>query len=65
MKTKKSLPEGLVVTPEREALIGVIDGLRKMSPDQIFELAVRAGIYDKQGRLTKPYRIGKKANSGA
>ncbi len=30
--------------------------LGKMSPDEIFSLAVRAGIYTKDGRLTPPYR---------
>jgi hypothetical protein len=34
----------------------VLAEMRKMTPKQLFEIAVRAGIYTKRGRLTSPYR---------
>jgi hypothetical protein len=30
--------------------------MQRMSPQELFQLAVRAGIYTKKGKLTKPYR---------
>ncbi len=30
--------------------------LGSMTPDELFEVAVRAGIYTKDGELTAPYR---------
>lgn len=30
--------------------------MREMSIAELFDLAVRAGIYTKQGKLTEPYR---------
>jgi hypothetical protein len=32
--------------------------MQKMTTEQLFELAVRAGIYTKKGKLAKPYRKG-------
>jgi hypothetical protein len=34
----------------------VLAEMQRMSPKQIFALAVRAGIYTKAGKLTKYYR---------
>ena len=34
----------------------VLAELRRMSPEELFAVAVRAGIYTKKGRLRKPYR---------
>ena len=34
----------------------ILEDLKRMTPDQIFEIAKRANIYDKQGELTEPYR---------
>ena len=30
--------------------------MQRMSPQELFQLAVRAGIYTKKGKLTKQYR---------
>jgi hypothetical protein len=30
--------------------------LKQLSPEELFQLAVRAGIYTPDGRLTEPYR---------
>ena len=38
------------------ALRRVADEMRKMTPAELFALAVRAGIYTKDGKLTPPYR---------
>ena len=34
----------------------VLAKMQRMTPDQLFQLAVRAGIYTKDGKLTPPYR---------
>ncbi len=34
----------------------VLADMQRMSPQQLFQLAVRAGIYTKKGNLTKHYR---------
>jgi hypothetical protein len=34
----------------------VLAEMQRMTPEQLFELAVRAGIYTKAGKLTKHYR---------
>lgn len=34
----------------------VLAEMRKMSPGELFGLAVRAGIYTEDGKLTLPYR---------
>ncbi|MBX3260380.1 MAG: hypothetical protein KF782_11870 [Labilithrix sp.] len=36
----------------RRALVS----MQKMSTEELLQLAVRAGIYTKKGKLTKPYR---------
>lgn len=33
----------------------VLDDMRKMSDDELFQIAVRAGIFTKSGHFTKPY----------
>ena len=33
-----------------------LEQLRAMTPDQVFEEAVLAGIYEPSGELTEPYR---------
>ena len=35
---------------------GVLAEMRKMTSKELFGLAVRAGIYTEQGKLTPPYR---------
>lgn len=32
--------------------------LEAMSPAEVFQVAVEAGIYTKDGELTQPYRVG-------
>ena len=34
----------------------VLAKMGKMSPGELFKLAVRAGIYTEKGKLTRPYR---------
>ena len=36
----------------------ILAKLSKLSPREVFELAVRAGIYTPDGKLTPPYRPG-------
>jgi hypothetical protein len=42
--------------PETRARRRVLREMRKMTPSELFAIAVRAGIYTKDGKLTKPYR---------
>jgi hypothetical protein len=43
--------------PSTEAArLQVLVKLGKMSQEELFAIAVRAGIYDKNGKLTKNYR---------
>lgn len=42
--------------PETRARRRVLADARKMSDAQLFDVAVRAGIYTRNGRLRKPYR---------
>lgn len=34
----------------------VLANMEKMSPDELFQIAVRAGIYTKDGKVEAPYR---------
>ena len=36
--------------------------LRRMTADELFQLAVRAGIYTPDGELAAPYRGGRRRN---
>jgi len=42
--------------PETRARRRVLASARKMTDEQLFDVAVRAGIYTRKGRLRKPYR---------
>jgi len=42
--------------PETRARRRVLAKMRAMTPAEFFAAAVRAGIYTKSGKLTKPYR---------
>lgn len=53
---KKALTRGEKLDPATKARRAVLADMRKMTSKQLFELAVRAGIYTKQGKLTRPYR---------
>jgi hypothetical protein len=58
-KAKKKLkldPNAPGLDDETRRRRRVLADLQGMSPKQIFELAVRAGIYTKSGKLTKHYR---------
>jgi len=51
---RESQPSGLDAgTRARRA---VLARMSKMSAEELFALAVRAGIYTPQGKLTRPYR---------
>jgi hypothetical protein len=41
--------------PGVESLYRVMDSLNRMSDDELWALAVRAGIYTSDGRLTRKY----------
>ncbi|EYF06402.1 hypothetical protein [Chondromyces apiculatus] len=53
---KKALPKPENLDAETRARRQVLAEMREMTPQQLFELAVRAGIYTKDGKLTPPYR---------
>ena len=56
-KAKKVLSERRDwLDPTSKARSEALAEMRKMTPQQLFELAVRAGIYTKDGMLTPPYR---------
>ncbi len=44
--------------PEAAKLRAAIERLKKMSPDEVFETSVRAGIHNPDGTLTPQYRAG-------
>jgi hypothetical protein len=46
----------VVLDEETLARRRVLAEMRKMTPAELFALAVRAGIYTKDGKLTPPYR---------
>lgn len=43
----------------------VMAELARMTPEQVFQSAVKAGIYAEDGELTKPYRNGESAKPGS
>jgi hypothetical protein len=49
-KPKRRVPADIVATRRALALA------EKMTDEELFQIAVRAGIYTKSGRLRKPYR---------
>ena len=53
---KKKKPRKAPLDRETAARRRVLNKLGKMSQKELFALAVRAGIYTKAGKLTKPYR---------
>ena len=42
--------------PVFRAMEAASEAIRTMTPEEGFQLAVRAGIYTKNGKLTPPYR---------
>jgi hypothetical protein len=57
-KTKKTTTRkaGEKLDAATKARRAVLDEMRKMTSEELFGLAVRAGIYTKRGKLTRPYR---------
>lgn len=53
---KKAVAGRERLDPATKARRAVLADMRKMTSKQLFDLAVRAGIYTKQGKLTRPYR---------
>lgn len=49
-------PKGARLDDETRARREVLAQMREMSTAELFDLAVRAGIYTKQGKLPEPYR---------
>jgi hypothetical protein len=41
--------------PDTRARRKVLAEMQAMTPEQVFELAIKAGIYTKAGKLTKAY----------
>ncbi len=58
-KSKKKLrldPKAPGLDDETRRRRRVLAEMQRMSPEELFQLAVRAGIYTKKGKLTKNYR---------
>ncbi len=53
---KKTRKVGEKLDSATKARRAVLAEMRKMTSEELFGLAVRAGIYTKQGKLTQPYR---------
>jgi len=53
---KKTRKVGEKLDSATRARHAVLAEMRKMTSEELFGLAVRAGIYTKQGKLTRPYR---------
>jgi hypothetical protein len=53
---KKVVRRAEKLDPATKARRAVLADMRKMTSKQLFDLAVRAGIYTRQGKLTRPYR---------
>ncbi len=53
---KKLNPWTLGLDPETRARRIVLVKMQQMSAEEIFQLAVRAGIYNEDGTLTEHYR---------
>lgn len=49
-------PDHPGLDPDTRARRLVLAEMRAMTSEELFELAVRAGIYTKDGKLTAPYR---------
>ena len=60
MSTKVETPEELEFVPpphiNAKAHAKVMEMVKNMTPDEFFELAVEAGIYTPDGKLTEHYR---------
>jgi hypothetical protein len=54
--TKTSSAGATKIDAATKARRAVLAGMKRMSPEELFELAVRAGIYTKKGNLTRAYR---------
>lgn len=54
---KKAKEHGFVPPPHANAAVHkkIMKDLRSMSPQEIFQVAVEAGIYTPDGKLTEPY----------
>jgi len=52
----KASPAAKAVDPLVEMHRAALTKLRNMSPEQLFNVAVSAGIYTQDGKLTPPYR---------
>lgn len=55
-KNRKAANKRPVLDEETRRRRKVLDEMEKMSADELFQIAVRAGIYTKDGKLTEPYR---------
>ncbi len=49
-------PEAPGLDEETRRRRRVLARMQQMSPEELFQIAVRAGIYTKDGKLTAPYR---------
>jgi hypothetical protein len=56
-KTRRKKKADLGLPPHANAAIhaAIMKRLSKMSAEEIFQTAVKAGIYTKKGKLKKPY----------
>jgi hypothetical protein len=53
---KTSRKAAAKLDPATRARREVLTAMKRMTPDELFQLAVRAGIYTSGGELTAPYR---------
>jgi hypothetical protein len=53
--TRRRLEAPVGATSEAEAHRKVLDRVAQMSPDEIFQWSVKAGVYTKDGQLTPEY----------
>lgn len=64
-KKKKVSTLELPPLPHAEAHRELLQELARMSPEELFQTLVDAGIYTKDRKLTKAYRLPREAAAGA
>jgi hypothetical protein len=61
---KKTRKHGFVPPPHANAAVHkkIMQDLRRMTPKEVLQVAIEAGIYTPDGKLTEPYASGSAAN---
>jgi hypothetical protein len=55
MKKRQSAAEPVAASSEADAHRRVLDRVAKMSPDELFQWSVKAGVHTQNGQLTPEY----------